>query len=412
MKIAIYEPDPRVCGPLSWAGHLRYGFEQLGHDVKQISSTKSGRTRKGWGTPGWGGHWWSSGPDIVTKDADLGKALADFDLIVLPEPKSPAEDKLAVKEKRWPVYYLALWEAKTPFVTALHGNDYTQKNSPFMEHLLALPNFVGKLMSHSERSRASNPFFENVPYFSVPLPYKPAKEIGDDFPVNRTVGTTGRFMFNKGCHIVAMGAKHLHPETTVELWGSSSTGLGTNTTFAVYEALLDDASAYKRYGDQEEKRAAGYANVTEHGNTIRPYHWDVRLSNGALVRYLGNYTDPVGVSARLGVHVNLTGFKYSGGLVEFSTLEAMDAGSLCITPGHVSDDRYRTSRVDITNPPGSIKSTQKDLGLVEDIAKIVGSVSDYAVTGAQREIVEHNREQIRAISDPTTIAARILDESL
>lgn len=412
MKIAIYEPDPRVCGPLSWAGHLRYGFEALGHEVKQVSSTKSGRKRKGWGTPAWGGHWWSSGPDIVCKDDDLGDVLAKFDFIVLPEPKSPAEDKMAVKEKRWPVYYLALWKAKTPFVTALHGNDYTPKNSPFMEHVFQLPNFVGKLMSHSDRSRSSNPLVEAMPYFSVPLPYRPVKEISDDFPVNRTVGTTGRFMFNKGCHIVAMGAKYLNPDTTVELWGSSSTGLGTNTTFATYEAILEDAAHYKRYGDQDEKRAAGDPNVTEHGNTIRPFLWDVRLNQGQLVRYLGNYTDPVGIASRLGTHVNLTGLKYSGGLVEFSTLEAMDAGSLCITPDHVSDSRYRTSRVQLVNPPGSIKSTQKDLSVVENVAATVAAVSEYASTGAQQEIVEHNRTMIREISDPVKIATQVLEESL
>lgn len=411
----MYEPDPRVCGPLSWAGHLRAGFEALGHEVKQVSSTKSGRARKGWGTPAWGGHWWSGAPDIVCKDDDLGKVLAGFDFIVLPEPKSPAEDKQAVKEQRWPVYYLALWQCKTPFITALHGNDYTPKNSPFMQYVFELPNFVGKLMSHSDRSRKSNPLVEAMPYFHVPLPYKPKMGIGADFPVNTTVGTTGRFMFNKGCHLVAMAANQLRDDTVVELWGSSSTGLGTNTTFAVYEAMLDYAAHYKRYGDQDAKRAAGDPNVTEHGNTIRPYLWDVRTKGGALVRYLGNYTDPVSTAGRLGVHVNLTGFKYSGGLVEFSTLEAMDAGSLCITPDHVSDGRYRTSRVGIVNPPGSIKATQKDLSVVDTVAQAISPIQEFILSGnytAHQQIVEHNREQIRQISDPAKIAAQVLEESL
>jgi hypothetical protein len=414
MKIAMYEPDPRVCGPLSWAGHLRAGFEALGHEVKQVSSTKSGRRRKGWGTPGWGGHWWSSGPDIVCKDANLGKVLAEFDFIVLPEPKSPAEDKQAVKEKRWPLYYLALWEAKTPFVTALHGNDYNSKTAPFMEHILALPGFTGKLMSHSERSRRSDPFVESIPYFSVPLPYSPRVEIGDEFPANTTVGTTGRFMFNKGSHLVAMAGNQLRSDAIVEIWGSCSTGLGTNATFAVYEAMLEHAAQYKRYGDQDAKRAAGYEKVTEHGNTIRPYHWDIRTHGGALVRYLGNYTDPIATASRLGVHVNLTGFKYSGGLVEFSTLEAMDAGSLCITPDHVSDDRFRTSRIGVLNPPGSVGSTKKNPEIVDQVAQAIIPLQEFAVSGsrAHREIVEHNREQIREISDPAKIAAQVLEESL
>ena len=410
----MYEPDPRVCGPLSWAGHLRFGFESLGHEVKQVSSTKSGKPRKGWGTPAWGGHWWSSTPDLVVRDEQLGRALADFDLVVLPEPKSPAEDKLAVKEKRWPLYYTALWQSKTKFTTAYHGNNYDDKSAPFMRYLFEMPNFAGKVLSHSERSRTSSELAASVPYYSLPLPYRPRKEIGDPFPVNSTVGTTGRFMFNKGTLLVALAARHLGSADTVELWGSCSTGLGTSATYDCYKVLLPDAAAYKRYGDQEEKLAKGDPNVTEHGNTIRPFHWDVRLTNGVLVRYLGNYVDPVGVASRLGVHVNLTGYKYSGGLVEFSTLEAMDAGSLCVTPNHVSDDRYRTSRVGVTDPPGTLKAAEKIPDVIHDVAARIDSVSAFAATNApgHAEIVQHNREMLRQISDPAMIAARILEESL
>ena len=193
-----------------------------------------------------------------------------------------------------------------------------------------------------------------------------------------------------------------------------SAGLGTSATYDCYKVLLPDAAAYKRYGDQEEKLAKGDPNVTEHGNTIRPFHWDVRLTNGVLVRYLGNYVDPVGVASRLGVHVNLTGYKYSGGLVEFSTLEAMDAGSLCVTPNHVSDDRYRTSRVGVTDPPGTLKAAEKIPDVIHDVAARIDSVSAFAATNApgHAEIVQHNREMLRQISDPAMIAARILEESL
>ena len=133
------------------------------------------------------------------------------------------------------------------------------------------------------------------------------------------------------------------------------------------------------------------------------------------MRYLGNYTDPVGVAARLSVHVNLTGFKYSGGLVEFSTLEAMDAGSMCITPSHVSDGRYRTKVIDIANPPGAMKSSLAATDVMKSVGESISQIQQFAVHGdaeTRRGIVEHNRECIRTINSPSLIAQRIFEEAM
>lgn len=410
VKIAILEPDPRVCGPSSWAYHLRAGFRALGHTCDVVTSTKSGRARKGWGTPGWGNKWWSEAPDKCVRDNVLGHLLADQDLIILPEPKSPAVDREAVKAGVVPVYVSALLACGKPFVTALHGNNYEVEDAPFLRHLLGAPNFVGKLIIHSRRSWESGFEVMSTPGFEVPLPYTARLPITAPYPTGRTVGTTGRFIFNKGPQVLAFAGRYLDPSTTIELWGSAAAGLGASITFTCYEGLLPFASNYKRYGDQEAKKDD--PRVTEHGNTIRPFHWDVRLQDAALVRYLGNYTDPVATCGRLTVHVNLTGWKYSGGLVEYSTLEAMDAGSLCIMPEHVSDSRYKAMTIDLTNPPGGVATTLKSDALLHTVAADVDELlaADASFPEWRADTVRHNRAQLRAISDPAIIADRILQE--
>lgn len=415
MRIAILDANPRICGPMSWSSHLRWGFHQLGYEAKVVSATKSGRARSSWGVPKWGGQWSPYAPDLCVKFDQLAATLDSFDMVVLPEPKVPSEDKDALKKDTVPPYVQALLQTRTPFITALHGNDYYEKDAPFAKQILAADAFCGVLVSHSSRSSQRNDLgLDPARHLMLPLPYVPRREIKDGYPTTRTVGTTGRFMFNKGPQVVALAAQYLPPDVIVELWGSASTGLGTNVTFNVYEGLLPKASNYKRYGDQEEKAAKGDPAVTEHGNTIRPFPWDIRLEDGPLVRYLGNYTDPVYTATRLGVHVNLTGYKFSGGLVEFSTLEAMDAGSLCITPNHVSDDRYKTMRIDIENPPGSMKSALERTDVAEQVGATIAQLLDAGDTHPdwRQDTVHHNRKMLRWINDPKMIAQGMIEAAL
>jgi hypothetical protein len=279
MKIAILDADPRICGPMTWMRHLAVGFTQLGHEVSVVSSTKSGRARSGWGTAKWGTHWSVFVPEVV-KDEALTARLDAADLVILPEPKVPALDKEALKAGTAPVYVDTLQRTKTPFIFALHGNDYDEKSAPFMKDLM-VEEWCGTIISHSARSVASNPVIPLSPVIEQPLPYVPRLGTQEAREYTNTVGTTGRFIFNKGPHLVALAAVELSTPATVELWGSASVGLGTNHTFDVYEKLLPKASQYKRYGDQDEK--VGQPGWTEHGNTIRPFLWDVRTQNGALV---------------------------------------------------------------------------------------------------------------------------------
>lgn len=406
MKIAILDANPRICGPMVWASHLRAGFERLEHQCDVVSATKSGRPRSSWGVPKWGGQWSTYAPDVCVKFDDLTETLNNYDLIVLPEPKVPSEDKAAVKENTLPPYVQSLLDTSTPWVTALHGNDYYEKEAPFAPLLLSSRTFRG-IISHSRRSTERNDLgLGEIDH--LPLPYVPRLPVDADVPTHRTAGTTGRFMFNKGPHVLALAAQFLPADVIIELWGSASTGLGTNVTFNVYEELLKNAERYARYGDQEEKRAKGDPSVTEHGNTIRPYLWDIRLKDGPLVRYLGNYIDPVETCSRLSIHVNLTGYKFSGGLVEFSTLEAMDAGSLCITPNHVSDERYGTVRLNMENPPGSMKTAVQKIEVARSVADTVDKMLPHIGSDWHRQTAEHNRKMLRWINDPAVVAQHLL----
>ena len=434
MKIAIFEPDPRVCGPSSWAYHLRDGYRELGHESDVVSATKSGRTHSHWGNTKPGGKWWSVAPDKVGRFDDIHHLLDSYDFIILPEPKSPLSDKLAEKEnkaaqeeydsrdpngiyngdfpiKKLPWYVEALARTRTPFTTALHGNVYAGRYAPFAKTILELPNFCGKLIVHSDYSWQSDPFIASVPGFKSILPYKMKNAIDAPFPRGgRTAGITGRFMFNKGSHIPGLAGIYLPPDVTIEIWGSCSTGRGPSLTFNLYEELKPLAGKnYKRYHNSD----MNHPKANEDGNIVQPFPYDVRPEGGALVRYLGNYTDPVGVCSRLQVHIDLTGKKYSGGLTEYVTMEAMDAGSICITPPHVSSPDYRTFVLEgFVDPPGSVKSAVKDntttLQVVDAVNKCL-SWNDQP-EAAHRELVEHNRENLKKNAHPTAIGQRILDE--
>lgn len=423
MRIAIFEPDPRVCGPSSWAYHLRDGFRQLGHEAAVVSATKSGKVHSHWGNVKPGGKWWSVAPDAVARIDSMHYLLDSYDFIVLPEPKSPLPDKLTEKANKKraeagdetreiPWYIEALSRTRTPFTTALHGNVYAGRYAPFAQTILTLPNFCGKMIVHSKYSWESDPFIASVGgYYSV-LPYQMTNGPGDPFPRNRTCGITGRFMFNKGSHVPGLSAITLPPDVTVEIWGSCSTGRGPSLTYNLYEELKPLAGTnYKRYHNSDPN----HPKANEDGNIVQPFRYDVRPEGGALVRYLGNYTDPVGVCSRLGVHIDLTGKKYSGGLTEYVTMEAIDAGSVCITPPHVYNPDYRTFLLEgFTDPPGSVKTALKDptcSNMVRDAVLKCFTWMDQPEE-VHREMVDHNREMLAKNAAPATIASRVLEECL
>jgi len=409
MRVGILEPEPGVKGPTAWAFRLRHGFTQLGHDCDVISFTKSGKSRAAWGVPKPGGRWWSEAPNVVVKTVDLVKTLDSYDMIVLPEIKVPLHDKEAIKAEKGelPAYVDALRKTKTPWTTSLHGSFYSEKDTPFVTQLLESPSRGKVLVTMSYDSvNNSNEIFKTMEWVKGAMPFIPQCEIDDPINDEFTVGTSGRFIYNKGQPVIALAGAQLPEHVTVEIWGSCSVGLGPSPTYVVYEQLRDFYKA-------QTKRYALRVDPTKgtDGNIITPFPWDARIPGKALVRYLGNYVDSAAIAKRFRVHMNLTGYKFARGLVEYSTLEAADAGALCVVPGHLSDPQFQMHVLDwYVGSPTQSKLVQAP-GL-EIIAKIVEAFEHgLSVPYAERfEMARHNRQVLRTRNDPRE-SARVLIES-
>lgn len=407
MKIACLDPEPRVCGPTNWNFQLREGFKLLGHESHVISHTKSGRPRKSWGTPVNGGRWWSAAPDYVVKDEYLAQSLDSYDMVVLPEIKVPSQDKAALKADKLPVYVDALLRTKTPWTSALHGSMYPDRDTPFVAKLFESPSRGEHLVTMSDDSVTSSNVLQTIKWQKAPMPYTPQCAVDDPIVDARTVGTTGRFIFNKGQPIVCLAGVFLPADVTVEVWGSCAVGQGPSPTFLVYEILKEKYQAQaKRYPTSFDPA------IGPDGNTVTPFPWDARPPGGALVRYLGNYTNQIGVAKRLGVHVNLTSYNFARGLVEYSTLEAADAGAINIVPQHLSDPQFRMMVVEAFQPFSSPKRIESDEANVtaKTIADKIMVCLD--MPRAHKEaIVRHNREVMRTRNDPRLCAQAMIDSA-
>jgi hypothetical protein len=413
MRVAILEPEPGVKGPTAWAFRLRYGFQQLGHECDVVSFTKSGKTRASWGKPQPGGRWWSEAPDVVVKTAHLVETLDTYDMIVLPEIKVPLHDKTAIKESAktgqpvLPEYVDALRRTKTKWTTSLHGSFYPEKDIPFVPQLLESPSRGSKLVTMSDDSaRDSNELFKSMDWIKGCMPYIPKFDIDAPITNDWTVGTSGRFIYNKGQPVVALAGAQLPEHVTVEIWGSCSVGLGPSPTYIVYEQLRDHFGAQtKRYAQRVDPTKGA------DGNIITPYPWDARIPGHALVRYLGNYMDSAAIASRFRVHMNLTAHNFARGLVEYSSLEAADAGAMCIVPGHLSDPQFRMLVLDwYKGSPTQSRLVQED-GL-EIIRKCKEAFEQcLEISDADRfSIAQHNREVLRTRNDPRK-SAEVLIES-
>jgi hypothetical protein len=410
MRVAILEPEPGVKGPTAWAFRLKHGFIGLGHECDVVSYTKSGRTRTAWGKPQPGARWWSEAPNVVVKTVNLVETLDSYDMIVLPEIKIPLHDKVALKagEGVLPEYVDALRRTKTPWTTALHGSFYPGKDIPFVPQLLESPSRGKLLVTMSEDSASSsNDLFSSMEWIKGQMPYIPQFEIDAPVTNNYTVGTSGRFIYNKGQPLIALAGTRLPEHVTVEVWGSCSVGLGPSPTFIVYEILKD------HFGAQVVRHATNI-NLSKgtDGNIISPFPWDARVEGRALIRYLGNYVDSAAIAQRFRVHMNLTAYNFARGLVEYSTLEAADAGALCIVPEHLSDPEFRMHVLDwYKGCPTQGRLVQPEgLELMQRVADAFTTCLE--VSDKDRmEIAQHNRAVLRTRNDPRKTAQVMIESA-
>src|SRR5262245_47341369 len=189
MKIAIYEPEPRICGPDTWADALRWGFRELGHDCSIVTFTKSGKRSPAWGRvePDKSSSLsCAMTVDRVEKYDDAGKVLDGYNLVILTDLKTATRDNETLKDPFLdrPKYIDVLEATKTKWTSAMHGRWYwaapdptpeglqEKSGSPFLHDLLNLKNFSGFLLSHANDFDRYSTVLQHIRRRVVPLPYR------------------------------------------------------------------------------------------------------------------------------------------------------------------------------------------------------------------------------------------------
>lgn len=419
MKIAVYEPTPRMCGPMAWAFQLRDGLRSLGHGADVVTCTKSGRPSAAWDGSGElkqsrGAGSWPVKPDRVLKFSESIAELNRYDLVILTDVASPKQDAEGRKTNTLPPYVHIVRSLTVPWASAMHGNEYTDKQTPWLRYLLEAPTAtrVWPTCRLDGVATIKNDLLVSREWEFLHLPYALQRPDGEELPPAGTVGSTGRFIFNKGQPTLAMATKDLPDGTLCELWGASSVGVGPSPTYLTYETLVkeyclgheDEGAAYVRHGKGE----TGVGEPWSGGNIVAPYLWDLRFPGGKqVVRYLGVYGDSAGVCRRMAVHASLTLASFSRAAVEFATLEAMDAGCVPVITDNVAHPDYRT--FDVPSPK-SWSTPERQTRFPQIVTPVTEKVREaLALTDEERqELVVHNRAAVARNNSPARVAGEVL----
>ena len=417
-RVAILEPDPRICGAVTWALHVKPGLQRMGFEVEIVSPTKSGKAPNRWGVdprPDHGARWSNWVPDAIPRHDAAAAYLREFDFVILPEPKSSGPDKEAIKAKEKPPYIGWLEKCGRPFITALMGPQYgPQWHCDFMPDLFALPNFVPVIATSQRAFADTNPALQDprIRYVEHPLPYQPVHPVDaarGDFPI---VGFTGRMMPNLGPQLLAAAASQIDA-ASVELWGSASVGLGANATYVLWKFMIENGWVGERLAHRLNctncKRNYDGARMPPGGivcecgfrmnGEIRPSAWWVQ-KDGRQVSYFGAYVSEVETCARFNVHVDLTGHDYTWGLEKYTSLEAIDAGCIPVLPDHLNINGFAVKHVAIENPK-SITRIERDQAN-EQLSAVTQACNDALhLSPADRlAAIAYNRQHLIDTNDP------------
>lgn len=346
MRIAVFEPYPRMCGVSAWTWHAAQGFRDLGHHCDVVTFTKSGKPRKTTSirrdgfTFAMGWQWWHEAADVTGKFSDAADILDKYDLIVLNEPKNGTADRDAAnppKDKDGnrppaviPEYIKALAGSKTPWMTILHAPQYDATRGKYLETCLDAGNFTGFVIEHQPGSYESGAWafdgrvkkIQQWPW----LPYR-LRPLGTDVPRYRIIGMTGRMIPNKGPAVLAYHADRFPVGWRTRLHGAESGGHGPAVSFGIYEALARHHGWTGRRVGQKEPAVDDIGNS---GDMIHQWPWWLE-KDGRTLEYVATYNDTRFVWQQCAVAVNLTQKKFAVGL-EYTMLEAMEAGCAVVMP--------------------------------------------------------------------------------
>lgn len=421
MRFAIFEPEPRVCGPMSWAYHLRDGIRENGHECDVVTLTRSGKPRSVWGAGNMrpGIRWWGQSPDVVGRTSDAGDVLDQYDGVILSDARTVMQDKEAAKDKAYlqpdvPDYLSALADTRTPFIFALHGNNYPPSEVPYVQQLLELPNFLGRAVTHSPTSPdLSRHLWPDTAFTVSPLPYRMRTTPDDETLAGPSdaehVGITGRYITTKGHHALGMAAAlDLMPSADrVQLWGASSLSLAASATYKTFEAMVL-GKPMTLPGVRHGVIKPGERTETG-GDVIRPYLWEVTAPGGTQVEYKGGYEDGFAACANLNVHVDLTASDFSDGM-EYSQFEAIDAGCMQVSVKSMWSTDFTGRAVEsVSSWPGEAKLVRQSAW--REVLGEIGEAVEEVLTldESQRRIVARfNRTVLAAKHAPAVVARTFL----
>lgn len=411
MRIAIYEPEPMVCGPMVWAGYLQAGFRSLGHECDVITFTRSGKSRAIWNDPetSHGLRWRDVPPDEVGRYSTATDLLQQYDGVILNDARTVMHDRSAQAGTSYlhahtPDYLSVLAVGQVPFTFALHGNAYPVKELPFAERLMALPGFTGTAVSHSPLAvkQGAPTWRHRVSFVITPLPFVPQFTIDDDLPDNigdLPVGITGRYTSTKGHHALAWAAAYdLLPQgVNVELWGSCLINRAPSLSFNTFEQLTK----------------AGLIGARADAHVTAPAIWSVGSPDGTDISYKGGYRDGRLVAQELSAHVDLTSSRFSAGAMEFSQLEAIDAGRAQVSVDSMWDPQFigeTIPAVHVWPGDGRFRTDESTRQLLHNIGGAVSTV--LAIDpDTRRQNAVANRITLARVHDPK-ITARIYLKAL
>jgi hypothetical protein len=409
MRVAIYEPEPRICGPMTCAYQLQAGFQALGHDCDVLTFTKSGKPSITWGSMRQHIRWYRRAPDVVAKYADATSVLKGYDFTILTDVRTILQDKEALKgtgalSKDTPDYLAVLDKAGVEFTTAVHGNMYPPSEVQFASQLFSLPGFTGKAIAFSPKAPlASAHIWPSVVWLNSALPYNMLSEPDDDSTSpGGAIGITGRFIPNKGHGLLGLAGGLGLIKGDVELWGACSVGAGPSQSYRVFEFLTKELGL-------PGTRAGNEPDTVSGGDIIRPHPWEVDGPDG-LISYKGGYEDPIIACWRLAVHCDLTAATFSSNM-EFSQFESIDAGCGQVSVESMWNPEFTAEVI----PAIQVISGEKKLSGTESGRAILGVVSDAVnkakakSTTTRRAEALHNRKVMSAVNSPATVAKNFLE---
>jgi hypothetical protein len=297
VRIALFDLSPYTMGgDRTWCVNVRAGLETLGHDVTYLRRNLL-----------------ASVPDVkkfMGLDDLLGYDAVIFSDVYADRSKGDVD---------LPALLTSLRRRDVPTVLGLHGNLDQQRDVARRNDAIRCLKLASHPWTTNRRmlcGRLDDP--ERVTVLPR-LPYEPRFINNwptwnrDDWDAKRGILITGRISAQKGQRVLVNLADRLHIPVTVAGKGQFSSAVNLLTDVLV--------NGGKLLG--EEPRGFGSP-------------WEARTASGVPVRYTGGYSSPSEIPWDLAtLHVNLTARTCSVGHLEYTTLEALDAGLTAAVPSHI-----------------------------------------------------------------------------